>query len=151
MLMLIGCTDNETTSSPASTNTPTESTTTPQQENSKKSSTSKDTTNKESDTKKSGTNNESTNTEVTQDETTSHYEYTHVAVEGCVITESDKSTGLCVYKTKCPVCGETSSSQKSQYLKSNLSTGATCSNADCSNFGKRFDVEIDTNTEYIDD
>ena len=89
---------------------------------------------------------------VLQNEQSSHYEYTHSALEGCVITKSDRLTGECVYKTKCPVCGETSSGTTSTYLKSGiLNSGATCTNTQCSNWGKHFDVKIETTSQLIDD
>lgn len=82
----------------------------------------------------------------------SHYEYTHSALEGCVIVKSDKLTGQCVYKTKCPVCGKTSSGTTSTYRRSGiLNSGSTCSNAQCSNWGKHFDVKIETTSQLVDD
>ena len=83
---------------------------------------------------------------------TSHFEYTHSALEGCVIVSSNKLSGECIYKTKCRVCGKTSSGQTCTYLKSGtLNSGATCQNAQCTNWGKHFDVKIETTLQLIDD
>ena len=87
-----------------------------------------------------------------ENEPSAHYEYTHAALEGCVIVKSDRLTGECVYKTKCPICGKTSSGTTSTYLKSGtLNSGATCSNAQCSNWGKHFDVKIETTSQLVKD
>ncbi|MGN0171993.1 MAG: hypothetical protein ACI39E_04325 [Acutalibacteraceae bacterium] len=87
-----------------------------------------------------------------ENDKTSHYEYTHAALEGCVIVSSDKLTGQCTYKTTCPVCGKTNPGQTSAYLKSGtLNKAATCQNAQCTNRGKSFDVKIETTALLIED
>ncbi len=87
-----------------------------------------------------------------ENEKTSHYEYTHSALEGCVIVSSDRLTGECIYKARCPVCGKTSSGQTSTYLKSGtFVSGATCQNVQCTNWGKHFDVKVGATAQLVDD
>ena len=83
---------------------------------------------------------------------TSHNEYTHAALEGCEIISSDKLTGECVYKAKCPVCGKTNSGHTITYIKyGTLNSGATCENVQCSNWGKHFDVKISGTSQLVYD
>ena len=42
--------------------------------------------------------------------------YTHVALQGCVITESNSKTGSVTYKKKCEVCGTVQPGTTSTYL-----------------------------------
>lgn len=99
----------------------------------------------QSETTSSSENNQTNNK-------SSHYEYTHSAIEGCVIVSSDKLTGECVYKTKCPICGKTNSVQTSACIKSGtLNSEATCTNAQCANWGKNFDVKIEVTAQLVDD
>lgn len=82
----------------------------------------------------------------------SHYEYTFSALEGCVIVESDKLSGRCVYKTKCPICGKTSYGTTTVYLsRGTYNSGTTCTNSNCTNWGKNFDVKLEATAQLVYD
>lgn len=79
-----------------------------------------------------------------------HTEYSHTALEGCVIVESNSLTGQCRYKTKCPICGTTSAGATTIHLTSGtLNTGTSCTNAKCSQFGEIFTVRIETKSKQV--
>jgi len=104
------------------------------------------------DTDKSATEKATEDSTPTPKPITYHSEYSHVALEGCVIIESDKLTGFCRFTTKCPVCGKTNSVYDSMYSKSGgLVYCGVCVNSQCSNWGKSFFVKIQTTSTLVED
>lgn len=75
---------------------------------------------------------------------TTRKEYTHSALEGCVIVESDRTTGHYAYQTKCPTCGKVNNSVIRIYNSagSGRNSSDVCRNSKCSQFGKSFTVKI---------
>lgn len=90
----------------------------------------------------------------------SHEEYVETyyvyAERGAVVTWFDPQTGQFRYKDKCEECGKIASGEHSgsQYVhpRSSYSAGFTCTNPDCSMWGKsqRAEIGCSSTGEYIE-
>ena len=82
--------------------------------------------------------------------------YSVYAEQGAVVTWYDSQTGQFRYKDKCETCGQVSSSEHSGGLfvgeGSSYNAGFTCTNSDCSMWGKpqRAVISCSTSDEWIE-
>lgn len=103
---------------------------------------------------------ESISTTKPEAEKKTHSEYVTTyfvyAEQGAVVTWYDSQTGQFRYKDKCETCGQVASSEHSGGLfvgeGSSYSAGFTCTNSDCSMWGKpqRAIISCSTSGEWIE-
>lgn len=72
------------------------------------------------------------------------WKYTHIALQGCVITESNSETGAVSYKKKCETCGTVQPGGTSTYLKGGIMNSAFY----CSKCKKTQSIKIETTSSY---
>ena len=71
-------------------------------------------------------------------------QYIHVALQGCVITESNSDTGSCTYRKKCESCGNLQPGTTSTYLTS----GTMNSSFYCPKCKQTQKIQIETTLSY---
>ena len=100
----------------------------------------------------------STTKPATENKTHSEYvkTYSVYAEQGAVVTWSDPKTGQFRYKAKCETCGQVASREHSGGLfvgdGSSYNAGFTCTNSNCSMWGKsqRAIISCSTSGEWIE-
>lgn len=103
--------------------------------------TDKNTTEK---TDKNTTSKSSSSNKLQTKEPKKEWTYTHIALQGCVITSSDSKTGAVTYKKKCESCGTVEPGSNSTYI----SVGTLNSSFYCHKCKKTQKVQIEVISEY---